>query len=295
MYHSDPGKKLSRKATSSQKAFSAPALEPSALTSNSDKQILPPPIVVNGSYNGNPITVYGEVHNYIENNFYESLKIDKDSRLVVLVEHATVLCEMSYKEVVMMLNRVEGSEWIWYKLKSRKKPVICIDNRIEVGLLSSIEERYLLSSNDPNDISTLIMYAMKTLQKLESDSIKNIFESNTSRQVKGVYATSIKTIRKQIKMMYDLLQDPEGVDLDEWLTVKDKIFNNIVKIASFMVDIHIVKTIQSSREKKEIAIFVGAAHAYRLHKYFPDMFDKISYNAPDEFIKQCNLDQLIFD
>lgn len=293
MYHSDPEKKLSRKITSSQKAFSALALEPSVSKSNNYKQVLPP-VLVNGSYNGNHITVYGEVHNYIENSFYESLKIDKDN-LIVLVEHASVLCEMSYKELVMILNRVKGSEWIWYKLKSRKKPVICIDNRIELGLLSSIEERYLLSSEDPNDISTLIMYAMKTLQKLESDSIKNIFESNTSRQVKGVYVTSIKTIRKQIKMMYDLLQDPEGVDLDEWLTVKNKIFNNIVKIASFMVDIHIVKTIKSTREKKEIAIFVGAAHAYRLHKYFPDIFDKISYNAPDEFIKQCNLDQLIFD
>jgi hypothetical protein len=294
MYHSDPEKKLSRKTQSSKKAFSAPALEPEPSAPKSNSAPVLPPIIVDGSYNENRITVYGEVHNYIENGFYESLKIDKEN-LVVLVEHATVLCEMSYKELVMMLNRVKGSEWIWYKLKSRKKPVICIDNRIEAGLLSSIEERYLLSSEDPNDISTLIMYAMKTLQKLESDSIKNIFESNTSRQVKGVYATSIKTIRKQIKMMYELLQDPDGVDLDEWLTVKNKVFNNIVKIASFMVDIHIVNTIKATREKKEIAVFVGAAHAYRLHKYFPNIFNKITYNAPDEFIKQCNLDQMIFE
>ena len=288
MYNSNPEKKISRKTQLSQKAFSAP--EPSMPKSN-DSQVLPP-VIVNGSYNENSITVYGEVHNYIENSFYESLKIDNK---LVLVEHATVLCEMSYKELVMMLNKVQGSDWIWYKLKSRKKPVICIDNRIEVGLLSSIEERYLLSSEDPNDISTIMMYALKTFKKLESDAIKNMFESKTSSQVKALYGESIKTIRKQIKILYELLQDPEGVEFDEWLTVKNNLFNNILKIASFMVDINIVNTIKATKEKKDILIFVGAGHAYRLHKYFPDIFSKIAYNAPDEFIKRCNLDAMIFD
>jgi len=294
MYHSDPEKKISRKTHSSKKAFSAPALVPEPSASKSNSAPVLPPIIVNGSYNGNSITVYGEIHNYIENNFYESLKIDKDN-LVVLVEHATILCEMSYKELVMMLNRVKGSEWIWYKLKSRKKPVICIDNRIEAGLLSSIEERYLLSSEDPDDVSTIMMYALKILQILESDSIKNMFESNTSRQVKTIYATSMKTIRKQIKNVYELLKAIVDIDLDEWIALKNMLINNIIKIASFIVDINIINTIKATREKKEIAVFVGAAHAYRLHKYFPDIFNKITYHAPDEFLKQYNLDQMIFE
>jgi hypothetical protein len=285
MYNSNPEKKFSRKTELSRKAFSDPAVK-------SNSQPVMPPVIVNGSYNENSITVYGEVHNYIENSFYESLKLDNK---LVLVEHATVLCEMSYRELVMMLSKVQGSDWIWFKLKSRKKPVICIDNRIEVGLLSSIEERYLLSSEDPNDISTIMMYALKTFKKLESAAIKNMFESKTSSQVKGLYGESIKTIRKQIKILYELLQDPEGVDFDEWLIVKNNLFNNILKIASFMVDINIVNTIKTTKEKKDILIFVGAGHAYRLHKYFPDIFKKITYNAPDEFIKRCNLDAMIFD
>jgi len=280
MYNSNPEKKVSRKTQVSRKAISTPTIL-------SNSQPILPPVIVNGTYNGNTITVYGEVHNYIENSFYESLKIENK---LVLVEHATVLCEMSYRELVLMLSKVQGSDWIWYKLKSRKKPVICIDNRIEVGLLSSIEERYLLSSEDPNEISTIMMYALKTLQKLES--IKNVFELP---KVKPVYEESIKTIRKQMKIMYELLKDPEGVDFDEWLKVKNMLFNNILKIASFMVDINIVNTIKAIKEKKDILIFVGAGHAYRLHKYFPDIFSKITYNAPDEFIQLCNLDKMIFD
>ena len=283
MYNSNPEKKLSRKIHSSRKAISEPAMM-------SNSQPVLPPVVVNGASNGNSITVYGEVHNFIENSFYESLKLENK---VVLVEHATVLCEMSYRDLVIMLSKVQGSDWIWYKLKSRKKPVICIDNRIEIGLLSSIEERYLLSSVDPNEISTIMMYALKVLKKLESETIKTMF--NISRRVEAVYGESMKTIRKQIKIMYELLKDPDGVDFDEWLDVKNMLFNNILKIASFMVDINIVNTIKITKEKKDILIFVGAGHAYRLHKYFPDIFNKIDYNAPDEFIKRCKLDVMIYD
>jgi len=276
---------LRRKIRSSRKAVS----DPGAIMSQSNP--IPPPIIVNGSYNGNSITVYGEIHNLIYNAFYESLKIENK---VVLVEHATVLCEIELRHLISMLNNVKGSEWIWYKLKSRKKPVICIDNRIEVGLLSSIEERFLLSTEDPNDISTVMSYALKTLKKLESDSIKNVF--NISRQVQGVYGESMKTIRKQLKSLYELLKHPDGVDFEEWLIIKNMLFNNIMKIASFMVDINIVNTIKANRERKEILLFVGAAHAYRLHKYFPDIFNTIVYNAQEELlIKQYKLDVMIVD
>ena len=276
---------LRRKIRSSRKAVS----DPGAIVSQSNP--IPPPIIVNGSYNGNSITVYGEIHSLIYNGFYESLKIENK---VVLVEHASVLCEIEYRHLVSMLNSVKGSEWIWYKLKSRKKPVICIDNRIEVGLLSSIEERFLLSTEDPNDISTVMSYALKTLKKLESDSIKNVF--NISRQVQGIYGESMKIIRKQLKSLYELLKHPDGVDFEEWLIIKNMLFNNIMKIASFMVDINIVNTIKANRERKEILLFVGAAHAYRLHKYFPDIFNRIVYNAQEELlIKQYKLDVLIVD
>jgi 3-polyprenyl-4-hydroxybenzoate decarboxylase len=276
---------LRQKTRVSRKAVSDPVV-----ISNSNSNPVLPPVVVNGSYNRNSITVYGEVHSYIDNAFYESLKLENK---LVLVEHATVLCEIELRHLISMLNNVKGSEWIWYKLKSRKKPVICIDNRIEVGLLSSIEERFLLSSQDPNDISTIMMYALKVLKKLESDTIKNMF--NISRQVQTVYKESMQTIRKQIKTLYALLNDPDGTDFDEWLDVKNMLFNNIMKIASFMVDIHIINTIKANRENKEILIFVGAAHAYRLNKYFSDIFNSIIYNAPEEFIKHYKLDVMIVD
>ena len=285
MYQSYSEKNLHKKIHASRTAIS----DPGAIMSQSNP--IPPPVVVNGSYKGNSITVYGEIHNLIYNAFYESLKIENK---VVLVEHATVLCEIELRHLISMLNNVKGSEWIWYKLKSRKKPVICIDNRIEVGLLSSIEERFLLSTEDPNDISTVMSYALKTLKKLESDSIKNVF--NISRQVQQVYGESMKTIRKQLKSLYELLKHPDGVDFEEWLIIKNMLFNNIMKIASFMVDINIVNTIKANRERKEILLFVGAAHAYRLHKYFPDIFNRIVYNAQEELlIKQYKLDVMIVD
>ena len=285
MYQSYSEKNLHKKIHASRTAIS----DPGAIMSQSNP--IPPPVVVNGSYKGNSITVYGEIHNLIYNAFYESLKIENK---VVLVEHATVLCEIELRHLISMLNNVKGSEWIWYKLKSRKKPVICIDNRIEVGLLSSIEERFLLSTEDPNDISTVMSYALKTLKKLESDSIKNVF--NISRQVQGIYGESMKIIRKQLKSLYELLKHPDGVDFEAWLIIKNMLFNNIMKIASFMVDINIVNTIKANRERKEILLFVGAAHAYRLHKYFPDIFNRIVYNAQEELlIKQYKLDVMIVD
>ena len=153
---------------------------------------------------------------------------------------------------------------------------------------------FSLSTEDPNDISTVMSYALKTLKKLETDSIKNVF--NISRQVQGIYGESMKIIRKQLKSLYELLKHPDGVDFEEWLIIKNMLFNNIMKIASFMVDINIINTIKANRERKEILLFVGAAHAYRLHKYFPDIFNRIVYNAQEELlIKQYKLDVLIVD
>ena len=254
-----------------------------------------PPVVINGSYNGNSITVYGEIHNDIENSFYESLKLENK---IVIVEHATVLCEIDPIYLKKALNNLDGSEYIWYKLKSRKKPVICIDNRIEMGLFSAIDENYISSFKSRNfkDINEIMLPIIKVIKNLESEIIKKKF--NITREVYSDYTLSIKTIRKQLKIIYELLKNPASLDFNELFRIKNMLIQNITKIASLMVDINIVNTIKANKETKDILIFVGAAHAYRLNKYFPDIFSKIVYNGFDvESIEDFKLflDRMIYD
>lgn len=287
--YSDPTHLLRSKIRVSRSARS----DPTPIVKNTPTIL--PPIVINGAYNGNSITVYGEIHNDIENSFYESLKLENK---IVLVEHATVLCEMDLKYLIIALNKQDGSEYIWYKLKSRKKPVICIDNRIEMGLFSSIDEKHISSFKSTNfkDINEIMLPIIKVIKNLESEIIKKEF--NITREVYSVYTLSIKTIRKQLKMIYELLKNPASIDFNELFRIKNMLIQNITKIASLMVDINIVNTIKANKEPKDILIFVGAAHAYRLNKYFPNIFNKIVYNSSNvELIEDFKLflDRMIYD
>jgi hypothetical protein len=252
--------------------------------SNNTKKIVPPIIKLNGKYKNTDITVYGEIHNMIDNRFYESLNLENN---IIMVEHATVLCEMSEKDKRSMLNIVKGSDWIWYKYKSRNKPIICIDNRIELGLLSSIEEQYILNSKDTSEMELIIPYIMKAVRVFEkAESYFFTVELNE------IYIKMLDVIYRQLTIM-SVVGD---LGQPYMMEIKSMIIQNIIKLSALIVDINIIKNIISHCDgngEKPLVIFVGAAHAYRLHKYFPKIFTTIETKTSRKIMKL--LEEFIYE
>ncbi len=244
--------------------------------------VIEPLVITKGKYKKIEIEVYGENHSDIDNRFYESIDLKNKA---VMVEHATVLCEISEKDKIMMLNHVKGSDWIWYKYKVKKNPIICIDNRIELGLLSAIEEKYLMQTTD--DFESVFSATMRVLKVLKETHIKKLFTDNNFQNIYNDYA-------RVMKRQFAILLKAGSIDDDVLLIIKNMLIKNIQKVASFIVDLNIVNLIHEEKSKKSIAIFVGAGHAYRLHKYFPNIFDHIKINDNDPEVIEV-LDKLIYE
>jgi hypothetical protein len=51
--------------------------------------------------------------------------------------------------------------------------------------------------------------------------------------------------------------------------------------------------LKPENKNKDIAIFVGCAHAYRLHKLFPKVFTHMETTYTEEVIKEHNMNSLL--
>lgn len=265
---SDPRERMSyRKAnlpssSSKRRAKSVPLPSKAA-------NIMEPPIIVQGMHNGTPITVYGEVHNIVDNRFYEKLDLRNK---VIFVEHATVLCDISMEDKKRLLNILKGSDWVWYKYKARKLPIVCVDTRIEMGLMSSIEERYIMGTND---LALVMGGVMKALKVLITEQTKETFNKEGITQY-------FESASKAIKSQMGVLLRAGHLESNDLMDTKWKLINNIMKLSAMLVDIHVKKQVEKYADgKKPIIIFMGAAHAYRLHTYYPQIFSNIAYNTND--------------
>ncbi len=253
-----------RKMASSRRERAKSEPLPAGFTVN---DVIEPPVVVQGSYNGSPITIYGELHNLVYNQFYEQLNLKSH---VIFVEHPSVLCEISAEDKKRLLNVLKGSEWVWYKYKARKLPVVCVDNRIEIGLLSSIEETYIERTDDIQVVAQCVMRALRVLFAKET---KEVFVRENLTQY---YITTVKAIKTQM----DTMLKAGHLGSEELMSNKWKLVKNIVKLSGILVDFHVKKLVEKHADsKKPISIFMGAAHAYRLHKFYPNIFTSISYNT----------------
>jgi len=107
--------------------------------------ITEPLVITYGKHNDTNIIVFGEIHNSIDNRFYENLNL-RDN--FVFVEHPSTRCGISKEHTKLFFNILKGCEWVWYKYSARKKPIVCLDNRIELGLPTGIEQNYALQSSN---------------------------------------------------------------------------------------------------------------------------------------------------
>lgn len=218
-----------------------------------------PLIVLKGDYKSVPITIYGEEHNNIDNTIYEEMDL---SDKIVLVEHSTVFAELKKGEEKLFTG-AQGSEWIWFTRTVAKQPVVCIDDRLENGFLNRIEEQELQQGTASlEELFKITKHILMTTQKIKEKY----------KPIKEVYMNLIGIIQKQIGELLLLLKSGSG-EKRENLIVKENLIQNLLKLSSLSVDMNIVDFVEkyasaAASEKKEIVIFVGAAHAIRLQEIF---------------------------
>lgn len=218
-----------------------------------------PPIIVYGKHRDISLIIFGEVHNEIDNRFYKILNLQD---CTVFVEHASVLSDLTPTEKIQIFSAVKGSDWIWYKHAVLKLPVVCVDIRIEIGLPMGIEEQIAIMSND---LHRVLPIAMKALRVMVNPTTKTKFEETPFAPT---YQRLIMVVRKQ---METLLRE-QSLETQELMFLKWKMIRNLSILSGMMVDLHVVELIQNHQGTKSIVIFMGAAHAYRLHTFYPNMF-----------------------
>jgi hypothetical protein len=235
-------------------------------TSSKSPPVNPPHFVFEGTLaSGGPLTIYGEVHNDIpDNRFYERLDLNDK---VVMVEHATVLCDIDPKDEALLARQdFRGSEYIWYSRTKQGLPVVCVDTRIENNFLSAINER-VLSQHGPSNVNMVLQAYNVTM-----DALKN---SNTDLHLKYVNPY-IKDVLRATMLQADILEKLtvamlEVEDVDELHVVTQTatitsvhLIKNVIKLASMTVDAHIMHLLESHKGPKGVVVFTGLAHAYRL-------------------------------
>lgn len=265
---------------------------------------------------GKVLEIFGELHNMIPPapNFYTSIVESNalnTNDVVVLNEHATVLCEVK-DDQRHLVHQVQGSDFIFFQMmldnkKNRrkyKKP-ICFDNRIESGLLSAIEEnnfmRYLTQSRDNNvyslpDITIILTQCLMCLRN--AINLKSEFEEIYQEE----FQRNLLAIDRQLKIVGMSLKQGEEFfkEVGTFIPGKENGFvictclllavGNIKTIGSLLVDVNILKTAVAQPEDKRVVVFTGFAHAFRLLSLLQNA--QITFEAPNvrELIRHVKID-----
>ena len=230
------------------------------------------PFVVSGDYNGTSITIYGEIHNTINQSFYESLDL---SDKTIWVEHSTLLCDLLPEQEVLFEN-AKGLEWIWFTRTKTKQPVECIDVRIEIGLLSRMEElallRELTSVETHEMMNDAIIYLITSFQRMIT-----IFRDEDPTweliTVLEPIASRMNALAKSILIRFSEPHDPEKLMDDCMSLYKDMMF-----FSSMLLDSIIISMLKSYTDSTPIHLFVGLNHAIRL-QHFLDLRVQVDTDA----------------
>lgn len=223
-----------------------------------------PPVIVRGE----SFTIYGEIHNQIDNRFYERLYPTLSSRDKVLLEKTTnpellridemAFSMMKARDLKRYLKEIGGSEWMYTMGLKDGKPFIPIDIRIESGMPSSREAADLprVAMTNPDGF---IAYIREKL-----NNILRIKEQFNQPYVKERYNEFLPVILSQLRR-YILDASNEVIDEENL----DKLLTNLKYIGVFLVDSYIMKMMlenERSPVPHHLHIFVGARHALNLYE-----------------------------
>lgn len=242
------------------------------------------------------VELFGEIHNDNENGFFEEIlerNLLKD--VCVLCEHATVL---SHIRDVPFASSTKGSEYIFFNLENNEP--ICVDNRIEMGLLSAMEEKSLMNFFINQNFNIEYIKELKKLLLSLQPIIKRCIAINSlfSELYEEEFSNIIEAIVRQLNILILLSGRKDAVVfLNGTGDLKDDIQNgaiisrigefiimNIRKIGSMLVDVNILRTIDDIQHDN-IAVFVGAAHVVKLVRKIPDATYTIQPSA--ELVELC--------
>lgn len=233
----------------------------------SGQALVNPPIIVTGD----SFTIYGEIHNDIDNRFYERINTTFDDSDRVLVEHTTHKPFLEMEEMALrstpdkrrLIANLKGSEWIYFTRLVESKPIEAIDIRVENGFPSAREESILpkLAENEPGKFLQFIMQKLQVIishkKSYNKDGIREVF--NSIHPMLKVYLTEF------MKNLEESVIDLENVD---------KICTTLRYLGTLFVDANlleiILENIKKRKNKKKLSIFVGARHAINLFNFLKE-------------------------
>ena len=230
--------------------------------SNASNSTQAPPIIVSGP----SFTIYGEIHNDIDNRFYERLYTSFTQNDRVLLEKTTdpQILQLEQRalqvipDVSAYLHTIGGSEWLYTKGLIDGKSFEPIDIRIECGYPSQIQLRSLeeFAKIHPVDFIAFFFKTLKMVihhkDRLNRPGIKERF--NTFPPI----------LRTQIQTYMKYLEDG-AIDMESVFKIK----TNLQLLGVLLVDAHLIDLITENNKKqnkKHLHIFVGARHANNLYE-----------------------------
>ena len=274
---------------------------------------------------GRKIEIYGENHEKKltkKNTYTELIPHIKKEKPLVLVEHSTALCythDITPKMKETMLS-TGGNQTIFVHLKDKYKDIECIDNRIEVGLLSAVQEIKLAKFLDGAQESynegcaekskEIALFFIPVVQSILREIIKRfrgtIFEE-LEKNYKETFLNQIMIVTMILRLLgegklnfQDIIRisDMNVPVYNLFLRILEEILVNIKRFGSIIVDINILKHIEKN-PGRDIMIFCGNNHLERLMLAFPgDQYiekDEFHPELSDPMPESSPLDKIIVE
>ena len=227
----------------------------------SPSPIYPSPLIVTGKTDrGTPVTIFGEIHNLIDQSIYEALDLSYKS---LWVEHSSIFCVLKPEDIPLFSN-TKGSEWVWFTSKQMGRNVRCIDVRIENGFMSRLQEISLRDTLDTmfdnkdsfhKSIEQVLVCTANTLKAILS--IKDII-----KPIRSDIDPIIDRVKVLVKYILTNARQ-ENITQDIYINA-NKLYDNLIRLGSMVIDAYILHSFNTYDDDQPIYLFVGLNHALRL-------------------------------
>ena len=246
-------------------------------------QMTEPPIIVTGPN----FTIYGEIHNMIDNQYYQQLyqtRLNNNIQTTrILVEKTThepflrtdyMALELISKDAKTPLEKkqlqkqfvngaVKGSEWIYLTRTIDELPVERIDIRVESGFPGAAEEHACYEMQDPVSFIQYIEQLLDVATKLKEQ------HKYDKPGINEMYETLMKVIPLQLNLFIDNLTKVKPPTIDE--ENLHNICTNLKYLSALLFDSNLLNIILENNQQthpKQLVIFVGARHALNMYELF---------------------------
>ena len=220
------------------------------------------------------IEIIGEEHNeeLTNSSIFHKIKSFLDKKKIaenpplVLLEHPSVMCKFHNKEEMKHFRKFGrgGINYLFLKLIQSYPSIQCVDTRIQLGYLLSLQENELLSK-----IEALKTFDKKIIFNCLTTFI-NLLESYKENEEYYKFNTYIYQIYLKQRNLFEqtLTKYINSIDKNQSITLVKKklvdLFSKSRNLSSFSVDVHIVFVILNNPNKK-IIVFCGNKHLFRLY------------------------------